>query len=166
MTVEASPAQHEGQYVRANGIDVHYVDVGDGEPLLLLNNGMVSTNPVWARHPFVYGSHVDTLAEHFRVIAPDTRGSGKTVHSGGPIPYTLLADDVVALIDALDLDQPLICGFSDGGQTATIVGVRSPGSVRAIVNHAGYDLFNPAGAQHRDGAADARGRPGRDQGGP
>ncbi|HUO75228.1 MAG TPA: alpha/beta hydrolase [Solirubrobacteraceae bacterium] len=143
MTVEASPARHEGQYVSANGIDVHFVEAGHGWPLLLLNNAMVSTNPVWGRHPFAYGSHMDALAEHFRVIAPDTRGSGKTVHSGGPITYTLLADDVVALIDALDLEQPLICGFSDGGQTATIVGIRSPGSVRAIVNHAGYDLFNP-----------------------
>ena len=83
-----------------------------------------------------------TFAEHFRVIAPDTRGSGRTVHSGGSIPYTLLADDVVALIDALDLDRPLVCGFSDGGETATIVGIRNPGSVRAIVNHGGYDLFN------------------------
>src|SRR5205085_7204012 len=48
-----------------------------------------------------------------------------------------------ALIDALDLDRPLVCGFSDGGETATIVGIRHPESVRAIVNHGGYDLFNP-----------------------
>ncbi len=37
----------------------------------------------------------------------------------------------------------MICGFSDGAMTATIVGIRSPESVRAIVNFAGYDLFNP-----------------------
>ena len=87
---------------------------------------------------------MDTLAEHFRVIAPDTRGYGKTANPGdGSVTYTLLADDIVALIDALDLDRPLVCGFSDGGHTATIVGIRTPGSVRAIVNHAGYDLFNP-----------------------
>ena len=135
--------QHQGQYVHANGIDIHYVEAGRGEPLLLLDNAMVSTNPIWASLPFAYASFIATLAEHFRVIAPDTRGSGKSVHPGGPIPYTLLADDVTALIDALTLDRPLICGFSDGGETATIVGVRNPGSVRAIVNHAGYDLFNP-----------------------
>jgi pimeloyl-ACP methyl ester carboxylesterase len=50
---------------------------------------------------------------------------------------------VVALSEALDLDRPMICGFSDGPEVATIVGIRSPGSVRAIVNHGGYDLFNP-----------------------
>lgn len=135
--------QHQGQYVHANGIDIHYVEAGQGEPLLLLDNAMVSTNPIWASLPFAYASFIGTLAEHFRVIAPDTRGSGKSVHPGGRIPYTLLADDVMALIDALALDRPLICGFSDGGETATIVGIRNPGSVRAIVNHAGYDLFNP-----------------------
>jgi len=135
--------QREGRYVHANGIDIHYVEAGAGEPLLLLDNAMVSTNPVWASLPFAYASFTGTLAEHFRVITPDARGSGKTLHSGGPIPYPVLADDVVALIEALTLDQPLICGFSDGGETATIAGIRHPGSVRAIVNHAGYDLFNP-----------------------
>ena len=135
--------QREGRYVHANGIDIHYVEAGAGEPLLLLDNAMVSTNPVWASLPFAYASFTGTLAEHFRVITPDARGSGKNVHPGGPITYTLLANDVAALIEALKLDQPLICGFSDGGETATIAGIRHPGSVRAIVNHAGYDLFNP-----------------------
>jgi pimeloyl-ACP methyl ester carboxylesterase len=135
--------QHQGRCAHANGIDIHYAEAGQGEPLLLLNNAMVSTNPIWASLPFAYASFMAMLAQHFRVIAPDTRGSGKSVHPGGPIPSTLLADDVVALIDVLKLDRPLICGFSDGGETATLVGIRSPGSVRAIVNHGGYDLFNP-----------------------
>jgi pimeloyl-ACP methyl ester carboxylesterase len=135
--------QHQGRYVHANGIDIHYVEAGEGEPLLLLDNAMVSTNPVWESLPFAYAAFMGMLAKHFRVIAPDTRGSGKSVHPGGPIPYALLADDISALIDALTLEQPVICGFSDGGETATIVGIRNPGSVRAIVNHAGYDLFNP-----------------------
>jgi pimeloyl-ACP methyl ester carboxylesterase len=129
--------------VHANGIDIYYVEAGAGYPLVLLDNAMVSTNPVWTALPFAYASFTDILAKHFRVIAPDTRGSGKTVHKGGPITSALLADDVVALIGALNLDRPLVCGFSDGGETATLVGIRSPGSVRAIVNHGGYDLFNP-----------------------
>lgn len=129
--------------VHANGTDIYYVEAGEGEPLLLLDNAMVSTNPAWAAIPFAYASFLGTLAERFRVIAPDTRGSGKSVHPGGPITAALLADDVAALIQALNLDRPLICGFSDGGETATLVGIRHPGSVRAIVNHGGYDLFNP-----------------------
>jgi pimeloyl-ACP methyl ester carboxylesterase len=54
-----------------------------------------------------------------------------------------LVDDIVALIEALGLDRPMLCGFSEGGTAATLVGIRHPGLVRAIVNDAGYDLFNP-----------------------
>ena len=105
MAIQTSVNQSQGQYVRANGIDIHYIDLGHGQPVLALNNGMVSTNPIWQGHPAAYGSHLTTLAEHFRVIAPDMRGSGKTKHPGGPITYQLLADDMVALIGALGLDS-------------------------------------------------------------
>jgi pimeloyl-ACP methyl ester carboxylesterase len=86
---------------------------------------------------------MDTLAEHFRVIAPDTRGCGKTMHTGGPVNFDLLADDVAALIDALGLERPLIAGFSEGAITATILAIRHPDAIRAIVNHAGFDAFDP-----------------------
>ena len=134
---------HHGNSVRVNGIDIHYTDTGAGEPLLLLDNAMVSTNPVWAALPFAYVGYTNTFAARFRVIVPDTRGSGRTIHPGGPITHSLLADDVAALIDALHLDRPLVCGFSDGGEVATIVAIRHPESLRAVVNHAGYDGFNP-----------------------
>jgi pimeloyl-ACP methyl ester carboxylesterase len=134
----------EAQYIHANGIDIHYVEAGHGEPVLLLHQGMVSTNPLWTDSPVAYAGHMDAFARQFRVIAPDLRGCGRTVNpGGGSISYAELVDDALALIDALGLDQPLICGFSDGATLATILGMRSPASVRAIVNHAGYDLINP-----------------------
>src|SRR5215831_3702996 len=105
-----STTASQGQSVHANGIDIHYLDQGNGVPLILLHGGMVSTNPIWAGVPVAYASHMDTLAEHFRVIAPDTRGCGRTAHTSGPITFDLLADDVAALIEALDLDGPLLTG--------------------------------------------------------
>jgi pimeloyl-ACP methyl ester carboxylesterase len=141
-TTESTPAS-PGQRVHANGIDIHYLDQGDGEPLVLLHGGVVSTNPIWTGVPVAYASHMDMLAEHFRVIAPDTRGCGRTVHTGGPISFDLLADDVAGLIDAIGLERPLIAGFSEGGVTATILGIRHPDAVRAIVNDAGFDAFDP-----------------------
>jgi pimeloyl-ACP methyl ester carboxylesterase len=104
---------------------------------------MISTNPVWAGWLSSYLGHIETLAKRFRVIVPDFRGSGQTVHPGGPISYNLLADDMAALIDVLQLDRPLVCGYGDGGHVATIIGIRQPASVRAVVNHGGYDLLNP-----------------------
>ncbi len=143
MHLAVSAVEPEAHQIHVNGIDIHYVEAGQGDPLILLHGGVVSTNPIWAGIPLAYASHMAALAQHFRVIAPDTRGCGRTAHSGGEITFPQLADDVVGLIDALALDRPLITGFSEGAVTATIVGIRHPGVVRAIVNHAGYDFFNP-----------------------
>jgi pimeloyl-ACP methyl ester carboxylesterase len=142
MSIKESNTVAQSHYVSANGIDIHYRDAGDGEPLVLLHGGMVSTNPIWTGVPVAYATHIDGLADHFRVIAPDTRGCGKTGHSSGPITFDLLADDIAALIDALELDRPLIAGFSDGAIIATVLGIRHPRAVRAIVNHAGFDEFD------------------------
>lgn len=129
-------------FVQANGIAINYVEAGTGEPLVLVENGMISTNPIWAPWLSSYAGYVETFAQHFRVIVPDLRGSGRTVHPGGPIPYALLADDLVALMSALQLDQPLVCGYGEGGAIATIAAIRHPASVRAVVNHAGC-MFDP-----------------------
>lgn len=139
----------EAKTVRANGIDIHYLELGTGAPLILLHGGVVTTNPIWACHPFAYTSHLDAFAEHFRVIAPDTRGAGRTRHVEGPVTFDVLADDVLALIDALSLERPSVAGFSEGGLTATILGIRKPDAVRAIVNDAGHDLFNPDAHSHK-----------------
>jgi pimeloyl-ACP methyl ester carboxylesterase len=129
--------------VHVNGIDIQFVEAGRGVPLLLLDNAMVSTNPVWKSHPSAYIGHLAAFAAHFRTIVPDTRGSGRTVHPGGPISHQMLVDDLLAFAEALGLDRPMVCGFSDGGEVATIAGIRRSAMFRAVVNHGGYDLFDP-----------------------
>src|SRR5690349_19946242 len=114
---------------------LHYREVGTGEPLVLLHGGLVSANPLWDLFPFIYGAHLATLAAHFRVIAPDTRGSGRSRHSGTEdITLDLLADDVAELIADLGLHRPSDCGFSMGGLIAFLLAIRYPTSVRAVVD--------------------------------
>ncbi len=131
--------------VRANGIDIHYVEVGSQRlpDLVLLHGGLVSTNPIWDSTPVSYGSHCEALASRFHVIAPDQRAAGRTNHDGSQVSLSLLADDVAALIGALGLERPAVAGFSLGGMTATILAIRHPGSVGALVNDAGCDVFDP-----------------------
>ena len=64
-----------GRFIHANGIDIHVTEAGAGEPLILLENGMISTNPIWARWMSSYIGHIETLARHFRVIVPDFRST-------------------------------------------------------------------------------------------
>jgi pimeloyl-ACP methyl ester carboxylesterase len=132
-------------FVRANDIDIHYIDAGttDAPTLVLLHGGLVSTSEIWAPTPISYASHLRRLAEEFHIIAPDARGSAMTAHSEGPVSMSMLADDVAALIDALGLDRPAVAGFSEGGLTALLLGIRHPDSIRALVCDSGYDLLNP-----------------------
>jgi len=143
VIVERKKTAPQSCFVHANGIDIHYLEAGKGTPLVLLHGGLVSSNPIWAGVPVSYADHLAQFAEHFRVIAPDTRGAGKTIHQGGEPTFDLLVDDVLALIEALSLDRPLIAGFSEGGITAAILAIRRPDAVSALVNYAGHDFFNP-----------------------
>src|SRR5919112_1039555 len=90
-TEQATTPIGEGHYVRANDTDIYYVEAGAGEPLLLLHGGLVSTSPVWDGSPVAWVSHMAAFARHFRVIAPDLRGHGRTVNPvRGPILYPQL----------------------------------------------------------------------------
>lgn len=149
MTIADSAARRGAKLIAANGIDIAYTEVGDGPPLVLLHGALASTGPAWVGSPAAHVDHLAALGKHFRVIAPDTRGSGATAHPGGPASFDVLVDDVVALIEALALGCPLIAGFSEGAMTATLVTLRRPDVVRALVNHAGFDYFDPHAMAHQ-----------------
>jgi pimeloyl-ACP methyl ester carboxylesterase len=114
-----------GHYVNANGLDVYYEEVDAGAPLILLHGGTV-TSARWQ-------PQLPAFARHFRVITPDSRGHGRTNNPAGVLSYRLMADDMAALVQALGLDAPLICGYSDGGQIALEIGMRYPDLAAALV---------------------------------
>ena len=114
------------QYVSANGISIWVNTLGMGTPLLLLHGGMGTATDN-------FHDHIPIFARHFRVIAPDSRGHGRTNNPGGMLSYRLMADDIAGLIRALGLSSPLVCGWSDGGQIALELAMRYPGLARAYV---------------------------------
>ena len=143
--MSTSTVEYTTASIPANGIEIHCVEAGSSDlpDLVLLHGALVTTSPVWEQAPVAYNPHLDLLAEHFHVIAPDARASGRSRHGGGKVSVSLLADDVAALIAALGLERPAVAGFSLGGMTATILAIRHPGVVGAIVNDAGCDCFDP-----------------------
>jgi pimeloyl-ACP methyl ester carboxylesterase len=127
----------------ANGISIHYLEMGSGYPLLVLHGGTASTSAVWDDHPWGIRPHLPTFAAHFHVFALDTRGHGRTSNPTQALSFQEFARDVLAFIDALHLERPLIYGFSDGGVTASLIAIQYPDRLLALVNHAGCDLFLP-----------------------
>ena len=113
------------KYVHANGLRIAYTEYGQGQPLVLLHGGGL-TSAMWAEQ-------IPVLAEKFRVLVPDTRGHGKTDNPEHAFSYELLAKDVMAFCRALGVEKPVLMGYSDGGIVALTVGVRQPDFARALV---------------------------------
>ena len=97
---------------------------GSGMPLLLLH-GFPLDHSMW--------SGQEPLAESLRLIVPDQRGFGRS-GGAGPESIAQLADDCVALLDALHVTEPaVICGLSMGGDVAQHIAARHPDRVRALI---------------------------------
>jgi pimeloyl-ACP methyl ester carboxylesterase len=116
--MEEHTNSRHGTYVRANDLDIYYEEHGQGggKPLLLIHGGALTADS--------WQPYLAAFAERYRVIAPDTRGHGRTANPAGRLSFELLAEDVAALVRALDLQKPLIYGYSDGGQVALEIGMR------------------------------------------
>lgn len=87
----------EHRFVDLPGLRMHLAEVGEGDPVLLLHGAPVH----W------YGWHkmIPGLAAHRRVICPDLRGSGWTEAPRAGYTRDQMTADVVALLDALELDK-------------------------------------------------------------
>lgn len=100
------------QFVHANGIDIYYRRTGgEGNPPLLLLHGVTDSGACW---PLV----TRDLQEKYDVIRPDARGHGRSSGVETGFSTELLAQDVLALIEQLKLEKPLLFGHSMGGRTA------------------------------------------------
>lgn len=140
--------------IAANGLQIYYRESGHGQPLVLLHGG-TATSGSWS-------AHLPTFAERFRVLAPDSRGHGKTDNPTGQLSYQLMAHDVAAFIEALGLEKPLVLGYSDGGQIALELGISYPELTAGLVVGAASYKFGPTYFQGLkswgfDSAADVNG---------
>ncbi|UPG83934.1 alpha/beta hydrolase [Luteibacter aegosomatis] len=97
--------------VKANGIRQHFVEAGEGAPVVLLH-GFPETSYAW-RH------QIPVLAKRYRVIAPDLRGYGKTDKPATGYDKRNMANDLAALLDHLGIDRIALVGHDRGARVAT-----------------------------------------------
>ena len=95
-------------YVEANGQRLYYEIHGAGEPLVLIQ-GLVADATAWA-------PQIPAFQKHFTVIAFDNRDVGRSSMAAGPYNIGDMAEDTVALMDALGIKQAHILGGSMGGR--------------------------------------------------
>ena len=130
-------------------IELAFRERGSGTPMVLLH-----AFPLWSA---VFDAQLDGLAGQARIIAPDLRGFGASPGPGSDEPsLDLMADDVVALLDRLDVDRCCLGGMSMGGYVAMAVRRRHPdrvGSLVLIDTKAAAD--DPAARENRERIARA-----------
>lgn len=114
-----------GRYVAVKGGRLYYERYGKGTPLLLLHGNGQSIA--------AFQRQIGELAQHFEVIAVDTRAQGRSQdHTTTDFTYDLFAEDTRQLLDSLGLRQVDILGWSDGGNTALTLALRHPAYVRRL----------------------------------
>jgi pimeloyl-ACP methyl ester carboxylesterase len=112
--------------VRAiNGIELHWEEIGEGEPLLWLHGAMGSGGD-W-RHMF------KAPPGGCRLIAPDLRGHGASTNPGGLFSFRQCAHDVHALLGHLGLSRVKAIGVSGGGITLLHLATAQPRSIESMV---------------------------------
>jgi pimeloyl-ACP methyl ester carboxylesterase len=126
-TIELTKEQRgSGEYADVNGVHLYYERHGSGRPIVLLHGGLGSGE--------MFAPILPILAANHEIILPDLQGHGRTADVDRPIAMRHMADDIVALIDQLGLEQPDLIGYSLGGGVAMHVAFRYPEKIRKLVS--------------------------------
>jgi pimeloyl-ACP methyl ester carboxylesterase len=127
--------RQSGRVATADGASIYHEAFGRGPPVLVLHGGLGSLVDMRRQ--------IEALAPSHRVIAPDSRGHGRSSDAGTALSYDLMADDMIALMDALGIARADIVGWSDGGIIGLVLAIRDPQRVRRLVAIGAN--FDPAG---------------------
>lgn len=123
----------------STGAKLFYEEAGAGEPLIALH-GMLGTG---RRH---LGRVIDWLSERYHVIAPTLRGYGESEPKPRDFPldfYHRDARDVLALMDALNVEKAHVLGYSDGGEISLIVAGMQPERFLSCTAWGAVGYFGP-----------------------
>ncbi len=114
------------------------VEGPDGAPSLIFVNALGTDTRLW--QPVTA-----SLGGSLRVVRYDTRGHGRPAFSDRPLTIDLLAQDLLALIDHLDIDRANVCGLSLGGMTVLQLAAASPQRIaRAVLANTGLHIGTAA----------------------
>jgi pimeloyl-ACP methyl ester carboxylesterase len=133
--MRGSPPEIDGvthRFLDVPGVRLHVAEAGEGPPIVLLHG--------WPQHWWTWRKVIPALAESHRVICPDLRGFGWSEAPRGRYEISELADDVIALLDLLELDQVDLIGHDWGGYVGFLLCLNAP---RRIRNYLALGIVHP-----------------------
>lgn len=111
--------------VKVNGINMYYEENGKGIPLILIMG--LRRNLEW------WYCQIPELSQHFRVIAFDNRGAGRSDKPDTEYSIRLFADDTAGLMDRLGIQRAHVLGVSMGGYIAQELALAYPDKVKSLI---------------------------------
>ena len=114
----------EHHYIPVNGIRLFYEKSGQGNPIILLHGNGES-------HA-IFDILTGKLAERYTVYAVDSRDHGKSSKVNS-ISYDIMMEDIAELIISLELKNPILYGFSDGGIIGLLMAVKYPDMLSKLI---------------------------------
>ena len=106
-------------------IQLHYIEQGQGQPLILLHGNGESCD---------YFEHqIPCFSKDYRVIAIDTRGHGKSPRGEKPFTIKQFVEDLKDFMDAKGITKANILGFSDGGNIALEFALKHPERIEKLI---------------------------------
>jgi 3-oxoadipate enol-lactonase len=133
-------------FIDLNGVRHHYVSKGEGPPVVLVH-GLGGSLHMW------HGV-MENLSMHHHVVALDLRGHGRSDTGKQVLSIKNWAEDVEALIGALELPAVTLVGHSMGSLVAQLLAAKRPAVVDQLVLVGGISYFEPPAKESYNTRAD------------
>lgn len=98
----------ENAITLSNPLILYALRQGNGDIPLLLIHGFPFDHTIWSKQ-------ITALGDTYQVVAPDLRGHGRSLAPNGPYSVDLMAQDIIATLDALEIEKAVWVGHSIGG---------------------------------------------------
>jgi pimeloyl-ACP methyl ester carboxylesterase len=119
------PFTKDQGYVEHDGARIWYAAYGSGPAVIFLHGGL--------GHSGNWGYQVPALVQSgYRTVVIDSRGHGHSTRDARPYSYELMASDVVAVMDVLNIEKAGLVGWSDGACIALILAAKIPARVAGV----------------------------------
>jgi pimeloyl-ACP methyl ester carboxylesterase len=113
------------RFVDAGGLRMHVAEAGEGDPIVMLHG--------WPQHWYLWRDVIPLVAPHARLICPDLRGFGWTDVPSSGYDRETMARDVLALLDALELERVRLVGHDWGGWIGFLLCLNEPRRISRFV---------------------------------
>lgn len=128
-------------HIRINGFDIAYrIDGEASRPWLVLAHALATNSKLW-------DAQIEAFTRTHKVLRYDARGHGASGAPPGPYSIAALVNDVVALMDALEIERAAYVGVSMGGIVGLGLALEHPDRVSRLVCCAARADSPPAYAQ-------------------